>query len=183
MDTTTLNCQMDIAFQHTPDGRPELYDFLWEHLPNLVSTLQEKKITIRIQPPETFSKWGKLVGMPTKEINHIIEKIQHDKRFDTKALFDPNARTPTLEMSVRTEELDHVLNAYNIVLERFLPYLTFEGKSIEIDFSPAEKNTIKCYSTSAQKPLINTFLVRNLTQVPRVRSIVFASRAERMRGR
>ncbi len=183
MAEKSFNCQMDIAFAHTRDGRPELYDFLWEHLPNLMSTLHEKKITVKIQPPGLMGAWAKLSGMKREEVNHLIQKVVEDKRFHADAQIIHGPASSALELNVRADQLDHLLNAYNVLLERLLPYLTVEGKNIRIDFSPTEKNAVKCYSTSADKPLINTFLVRNFPRAPRVRSIVFATLDERRRVR
>lgn len=178
MTTNTFNCEMDITFHQTPDGRPELYDFLWEHFAQLVSTMQEKKIVLNVKPDFPRSTWAKKTGMATEEIEHVIQKMSRDKRIkmQTEDVASENGFTITIP----TEHVDDVLNAYNIFFEKFLPHLTFEGKSMRVDFSPAPKNAIKCFASSEQKPLINTFLVRNLKQAPRVRSIVFASREERM---
>ncbi len=177
-----FNCQMDITFAHTRDGRPELYDFLWEHLPRLLQNLNEKKIRILLQPPGRMETWSKHTGMTRSEIEHAIQKVVNDKRFTSEAKFVEGS-APALEMNVQAGKVDDVLNAYNILFERFLPHLIFEGKTIRVDFSPAEKNAVKFFSTSEQKPIINTFLVRNLKQAPRVRSIIFASAAERARRR
>lgn len=177
MTTASFNCQMDITFQHTPDGRPELYDFLWEHLPQLAHTLGEKKICVKINAPSPVEKWAKQSSMTRGELEHVLDKVSRDKRLE---IITPTQRS-TLEATIRSEDLDQVLNAYNIYLEKWLPFLSFEGKNFRIDFSSAEKNMVKCFAQSEKKPLINTFLVRNLTQAPRVRSIVYASRAERMK--
>ena len=182
MGEKSFNCQMDITFAHTRDGRPELYDFLWEHVPHLMQNLNEKKIRVLLQPPRRVETWSKRSGMTQREVEHAIQKVVNDKRFSKEAKL-VDGESPSLEMNVRAEQLDNVLNAYNILFEKFLPHLILEGTNIRVDFSPAEKNAVKCFSSSEQKPLINTFLVRNLKQAPRVRSIVYASLAERRRGR
>ena len=179
MTTTSFNCQMDITFQHTPDGRPELYDFLWEHLPQLAQTLGEKKICVTVNAPSPVEKWAKQSSMTRGELEHVLDKVFRDKRMEVAA--HSKEKSSVLEATIRSEDLDQVLNAYNIYMEKWLPFLTFEGKNFRIDFSSAEKNMVKCFAQSDKKPLINTFLVRNLKQAPRVRSIVFASREERMK--
>lgn len=181
MPGKTFNCEMDITFHHTPDGRPELYDFLWEHVSRLAAALNEKKVLLKVSPAQPVEKWSKLSGMEKVEIEHIIKKFQHDQRI--KVNEEKLSSGEELALNISAEELDHVLNSYNIFLERFLPYLSLEGKNMRIDFSPAEKNSVKCFAFSEQKPLINTFLVRNLKQAPRVRSIIFASAHERMEKR
>lgn len=183
MTGKSFNCQMDITFHHTRDGRPELYDFLWEHLPQLAVILNEKKMRLTVQPPASFEKWSKLTGMNRVELEHVIRKMEKDTRLSMPSHAGEKENPSSLEITILTKKLDHVLSSYNIFLERFLPYLSFEGKNIRIDFSPAEKNMVKCYAFSNQKPLINTFLVRNLIQPPRVRSVIFASFAERRRSR
>jgi hypothetical protein len=178
-----FNCEMDITFHHTPDGRPELYDFLWEHFSQLVSTLQEKKIILNVKPTFPRATWARQTGMTQEEIEHIIQKMSRDKRMKVSP---DSSSTNGFSLHIPAENVDDVLNSYNIFFEKFLPHLSLEGKTIRMDFSPAEKNAVKCFSSSEHKPLINTFLVRNLKQAPRVRSIVFASREERMqksRGR
>ncbi|MBM3282142.1 MAG: hypothetical protein FJY86_02260 [Candidatus Diapherotrites archaeon] len=178
MAVTAFNCEMDIMFHHTSDGRPELYDFLWEHFAQLIATMQEKKIVLSIKPHFPRSLWAKKTGMAMEEIEHVIQKMSRDKRIKMQA--DDAMTGSGFTITIPAENVDDVLNAYNIFFEKFLPHLSAEGKTMRVDFSPAPKNAVKCFASSEQKPIINTFLVRNLKQAPRVRSIVFASREERM---
>ncbi len=180
-----LNCQMEITFHQTRDGRPEIYDFVWEHAPALFKQLGEKNVHIRVQPRTTREKWASLVGMRQVELDFLLRKLFEDQRFTFKARMNIT-QPPTLELDVPSKELDHMLNAYNVFIDHFLPYIQMEGKDMVIDFSSAGKNKIKCQTRSTHKPKVSAFLSKNLSHSPKIQSILFEKRtreSNQKRGR
>ncbi len=173
MSGESFNCQMEVAFHDTPEGRPEIYDFVWEHLPKLVQKLDEKKIRLHLRAP--YAVFPQKKSTQGEEINHLVQKIVNDRRFSTHTQSHAGGGTLSLDMDIPTKELDHVLNAYNVFVDRFLPAIHLEGKKIHVDFSPAEENKVRMHIHSNQKPLVNTFFVQSCTRPPSVRSIIFDS--------
>lgn len=149
-------CQLDVRFAHSKDGRPEIYDFLWEHVAPLYVSSGEKKVRIHVQPG-----WTK--ALSPVQWDHLIQKLSTDKRFH-HSIERVNMGTGSLEMDVPVKELDHLLNTYNILFDSLLPYLKFDSAKLSMDFSRAGEQSVIMRTSHVQSEKVKSYLSTRLTR-------------------
>ena len=162
------DCRMEITFSTTPDGRPEIYDFLWEHLPALYEELKEKEVLLRM--PTTPAP-AKKKNVAHAIIHHFDQKFQRDSRATIQT------KETVLQARVPIAQLDSLLNAYNILLDAHLPALSFSAEKLSVDFSRATKQTILIHTQKKNAEKIRTFLKKNCATPPLIHQISFPSPA------
>jgi hypothetical protein len=155
---------MDVTFRTSKDGRPEIYDFVWEHVSPLYQSLGEKRIRIAIHP-------GWTNALSPIEWEHLIQKISHDKRFSHR-IEKVNVGQRSVELTVASKNLDDFLNAYNILFDAVLPYLRFDSKQLHVDFSHAGEQSVLIHVHQKHAEKIRSFLSQRLTR-PQIRTVRF----------
>jgi len=152
--STNTVCQLDVRFAHSKEGRPEIYDFLWDHLPSLYAQSGEKKVRIHVQP-------GWTNAMNPVQWDHLVQKLTQDKRYN-HSVERVNVGTRSLEVVVPVKELESMLSTYNIFFDGVLPYLQFKGKKMSIDFTPAEKQGVIIQTNDNQSEKVKSYLYSTL---------------------
>ncbi len=156
--------RLDVRFAHSRDGRPEIYDFLWDHVGGLFSQGGEKKVRIRFH-----SGWEK--GFRLTEREHLLQKIMNDQRFNLSLTSGKGEKKP-MEWVVRAKDLDDILNAYNVFFDGTLTHLRMEGESVSIDFSGAGKHEVVIHAPTPRAETIADSIRLSFTR-PRIRTIRF----------
>jgi hypothetical protein len=162
--STNTVCRLDVRFAQTEEGRPEIYDFLWDHLPSLYAQSGEKKIRIHVQPG-----WTK--ALTPVQWDHLVQKLTQDRRFN-HSIERVNVGTRSLEVVVPVKELENMLSTYNIFFDGVLPFLQFNGEKMSIDFSPAEKQSVIIQTDEKQSERVKSYLSSTLNQ-SRIRTMRF----------
>ncbi len=154
--STNTVCQLDLRFSQSRDGRPEIYDFLWDHLPSLYAQSGEKKVRINVQP-------GWTNALNPVQWDHLVQKLKQDKRFN-HSVERVNVGTRSLEVVVPVKQLDEMLSTYNIFFDGVLPFLQFKGEKMSIDFTPAEKQSVIVQANENQSEKVKSYLSSSLRQ-------------------
>ncbi len=160
-----LECHVGVRLSHSKEGRPEIYDFLWEHVAPLYSQAGEKKIRIFVQPG-----WSK--AMNPVQWDYLLQKIKTDKRFH-HSIEKVNVGTRSLELVVPVKELDDVLSTYNIFFDGVLPYLQFQGEKMSMDFSKAPEQNVVIHTNHAHAQRIKSYLQSSRLTKPKIQTIRF----------
>ncbi|MDP2665982.1 MAG: hypothetical protein Q8P05_00565 [Candidatus Diapherotrites archaeon] len=157
----TKTTSYTLTFGHSPEGRPEVYDFLWEHLAPFLSTMGEKRVRVTMGLDNPITHWYRACGCSLEEMDSLLRKFSSDKRFSHRVHL--NAQKPFLETRIPVEKLDNLLNAHNILFEYLFPHIQIEGKKVRIDFDPAEENAIWLSTDATLGKKGMSFLARSMS--------------------
>ncbi|MFH0970131.1 MAG: hypothetical protein V1776_01580 [Candidatus Diapherotrites archaeon] len=162
--THTADCQIELTLKQHPNGRPEVYDFLWEHTAPILSRVTRSPISIHIH-----SGWTK--ALSPKEWEHILTKMTQDKRKQaTLKSFQP--KTNELMLIVKPNKLDAFVNTYNIFFDAVLPYVSMHSQPLSIDFSRAGEHHITMHTQKKHATELKEYLTTHFTR-PSIRTIRF----------
>lgn len=160
--STAKNCRLDVIFPHTKEGRPTIYDFLWEDAGPLFTSLNEKSVHVRAPAFSTTKK-------NTPYYDSFSQKLARDKRFNVRS---SSPSQNEVDAVIPSQQLDHFLNAYNILFDAHFSGLQLESDSTRVDFSRAGEHTIRIETTNEKAEHIKSFFSRT-TNAPRVRMFRF----------
>ncbi len=159
------DCQIEVQFHTTPDGRPQIYDFFWEHIPPLFQWLKEKRVEMTFSLPQK-----KGTKKEKQMLHHFVQKFLEEKRFKYKAAQNQKK----IEVRIPTPELENVLSVYNILFDACLSQTRLCSSKIGIDFSRAGEEKVYIHTNRKMAPRIHAFLKKNLRK-PGIRTIVFSN--------
>jgi hypothetical protein len=165
-----------VQFHTSPDGRPEIYDFLWEYLPELIEELNIDSVTINIERKEPFKNWGNSLHYAPHEFENLVWKFLHDKKFDYQAKLKNKTKNPKIEIKIPAEELDHVLNKYNILFELLMTDIQIRANGLTMDFDPSHKNSLNVILSSRLAAHFDRAIEHVCPQKPILKSATVSSK-------
>ena len=161
--TRNPRCRIDVRFNTSVEGRPELFDFFWEHVSVLYQQNPSKKIQIDLQP-------GWTNALNPIEWEHVLQKLSADRKHRNTLLSRPHIKGEGLTFLTESKKLDQLVNNYNVFFDAVLPYVTIHSPELSMDFSHAHEHRVTMKTTSVHAEKIRSYLNENLTQ-PRIRTI------------
>lgn len=168
-------CVLDVTFYSTREGRPEIYDFVWEYSPALLECLDEKTVELSVAPQAPYSEWSHLVGSTPVEVDYLVQKFLDEKRFAMKIDTNLGSKHSTLTARIPVQKMDALLNSHNILVDYFLPYLQFSTPTLRVDFASAHENRVRVTAPESEAALVRQFLKLNCQAVPLVHLFRFKS--------
>lgn len=155
-------CQMEMVFSPAADGRPTIYDFLWEHAGPLLQRLNEKNVHV-------YTKDGNIPSSQQKNHSYHLAKLSREKRFSVRTT---QKTSSAFDATLPVQQLDHFVNAYNILFDSHFSNLVFDTPGTQIDFSKAGDHTIVIETNTSNEETIRSFFARTTTP-PRIRTLRF----------
>ena len=151
-----------MVFPPAADGRPTIYDFLWEHAGPLLNHLNEK--TVRV-----YTHTDSLSSTHTKSHTFQVAKLANEKRFNINATANSSR---AFDATLSVQHLDHFVNAYNILFDSHFSNLVFDTPGTHIDFSKAGDHTIVIETNAQNEDKIRAFFSHTAIP-PRIRTLRF----------
>ena len=110
---------LKIDFGFNRENAPEIYDFLWIHMPTLLKKLSAKKVQIEIERLEPMDEIYTNLNLTEKGIKKIFDKFakSHHLKQVPSIVFD-NSKT-SLRATVPLGKLGKIFDDYNTLFDIF----------------------------------------------------------------
>ena len=129
----TGKCYYRVSFALEKDKTPEVYDFLFEHLPSVLKSLKVKTVDLEIERLESLNSIFTNLDHSPKGIRKIFNQFVKSHHLQKKASLTAERDKTSVTAKVSVDKLSALLNDYNQIFDIFFTDVTIKGKGLSVE--------------------------------------------------
>jgi ethanolamine utilization microcompartment shell protein EutS len=131
-----------VYFGIAKDNSPEIYDFLFKHLPDVLKEMKIDEVSIEIERLEPIDMIYSNLEKPKEEVMKILDGFAKSHHLIEEPSLTYTQKKTSLKAKVKTAKLGGLLSDYNILFDIFFTDLIIKAKGFMIDMMDGFNNTL-----------------------------------------